>query len=180
VQKVISGLNRLSNETGALVIGVDHYGKDQGQGLRGSSAKRGHVETVLACLVDRDKDEKPTNHRLLFEKIRDGEEGRIIPYRLKQVDLGRDEDGDPLSTCVIQWEFDRKQPTKKSPKKRKTNAVLEKAIAEVGGLPAKFDKLKDAFYRNHGGNDHAANTAWNRSVDQMGLVFEGGWLNYGM
>ena len=66
-------LNRLSDATGALVIGVDHYGKDQGAGLQGSSAKRGHVETVLACLVDRDKDEKPENHRLFFEKIRDGE-----------------------------------------------------------------------------------------------------------
>src|SRR4029077_13699790 len=97
VQKVVSGLNKLSDTTGALVIGVDHYGKDQGAGLRGSSAKRGHVETILACLVDRDKDEKATNHRLKFEKIRDGEEGRIIPYRLQQVDMGRDEDGDLIS-----------------------------------------------------------------------------------
>jgi altronate dehydratase len=72
VQRVISGLSKLSDVTGALVIGVDHYGKDQTAALRGSSAKRGHVETILACLVDRDKDEKPTNHRLMFDKIRDG------------------------------------------------------------------------------------------------------------
>ena len=58
VQKVVGGLSHLSDVTGALAIGVDHYGKDQGAGLRGSSAKRGHVETILACLVDRDKDEK--------------------------------------------------------------------------------------------------------------------------
>ena len=88
VQNVVSGLNKLSDVTGALVIGVDHYGKDQGAGLRGSSAKRGHVETVLSCLVDRDDDERPINHRLMFEKIRDGEEGRIVPYRVKVVDLG--------------------------------------------------------------------------------------------
>jgi hypothetical protein len=42
VQRVVSGLFKLSDETGALVIGVDHYGKDQSAGLRGSSAKRGH------------------------------------------------------------------------------------------------------------------------------------------
>ena len=77
VQKVVGGLSRLSDVTGALVIGVDHYGKDQGAGLRGSSAKRGHVETILACLVDRDKNENAKNHRLKFKKIRDGEEGRI-------------------------------------------------------------------------------------------------------
>jgi RecA-family ATPase len=173
VQRVISGLNRLSNETGALVIGVDHYGKDQGQGLRGSSAKRGHVETVLACLVDRDKDEKPTNHRLLFEKIRDGEEGRIIPYRLKQVDLGRDEDGDPLNTCVIQWEFDRKQqPKRKRQQKKKTDVALELAIKEVG-LPADVERLRTAFYRHHGGTAHAANVAWNRAINAMGLEVSG-------
>jgi X-X-X-Leu-X-X-Gly heptad repeat protein len=61
VQRVVSGLNQLSDAAGALVVGVDHYGKDQGAGLRGSSAKRGHVETILACLVDRDKDEKATH-----------------------------------------------------------------------------------------------------------------------
>jgi len=75
---VISRLGRVSDATGALVIGVDHYGKDQGAGLRGSSAKRGHVETVLSCLMDKDKDNgdddnnKPKNLRMKFEKIRDG------------------------------------------------------------------------------------------------------------
>jgi RecA-family ATPase len=177
VQRVISGLNKLSNETGALVIGVDHYGKDQGQGLRGSSAKRGHVETVLACLVDRDKDEKPTNHRLLFEKIRDGEEGRIIPYRLRQVDLGKDEDGDPLTTCVIQWEFDRKQqPKRNRQQKKQTDVNLELAIKEVG-LPADVEKLRAAFYRHHGGTAHAANVAWNRAINARGLEVSGDKLD---
>jgi X-X-X-Leu-X-X-Gly heptad repeat protein len=87
VQKVVSGLNQLSDATGALVIGVDHYGKDQGAGLRGSSAKRGHVETILACLVDRDKDDSPKNHRLKFEKIRDGEEGAHCSVPIKAREL---------------------------------------------------------------------------------------------
>jgi hypothetical protein len=69
-----------------------------------------NVETILACLVDRDKDDRPTNRRLKFEKIRDGEEGRIIPYRLKPVDWGVDEDGDPVSTCFVQWEPQRPLP----------------------------------------------------------------------
>jgi hypothetical protein len=177
VQRVISGLNRLSNETGALVIGVDHYGKDQTVGLRGSSAKRGHVETVLACLVDRDRDEKPTNHRLLFEKIRDGEEGRIIPYRLKQVDLGKDQDGDSLNTCVIEWEFNRKlQPRRRQQQKKKTDVALKLAIDEVG-LPAEETVLREAFYRHHGGERHTANAAWNRAINAMGLEVSGGKLH---
>ena len=31
-----------------------------------------------------------------------GEEGRIIPYRLKPIDMGKDEDGEPITTCVVE------------------------------------------------------------------------------
>ena len=102
VLKVVSGLNRLSDITGALAINVDHMGKDQDAGLRGTSAKRDAVETIIACLIDRDKaTNKAINHRMQFFKTRDGEEGRVIPYRLKVVDMGVDEDGEPISTCVV-------------------------------------------------------------------------------
>jgi hypothetical protein len=177
VQKVISGLFKLSDATGALVITVDHYGKDQGAGLRGSSAKRGHVETILSCLVDRDKKDNPTNHRLKLEKIRDGEEGRIIPYRLRTVDCGVDEDGERVSTCVVQWDLGRQmQPRRREPKKVKTNITLERAIEEVG-LPADPDVSRAAFYKHHGGNAHAANMAWNRAVNESGLVLGDGKLH---
>jgi hypothetical protein len=147
VQRVISGLFKLSDATGALVITVDHYGKDQGAGLRGSSAKRGHVETVLSCLVDRDKDDNPTDHRLKLEKIRDGEEGRIIPYRLRTVDCGVDEDGERVSTCVVQWEPNRPVQVRQRKKRNKTESILDKAIEEVG-LPVEEERLREMFYKD--------------------------------
>ena len=177
VQKVVSGLNKLSDTTDALVIGVDHYGKDQGAGLRGSSAKRGHVETILACLVDKDKRDKTTNHRLKFEKIRDGEEGRIVPYRLKPVSCGLDEDGDPISTCVIQWEPQRPLRKHKQPQRLKTNVTLDRAINDVG-LPADPDVLRTAFYKHHGGTNHAANMAWHRAVEAEELLLINGKLDH--
>ena len=155
-------------------------GRGDGERLRGSSAKRGRVETILACLVDRDKDDNPTNRRLKFEKIRDGEEGRIIiPYRLKPVDWGVDEDGDPVTTCIVRWEFDRPQPPKRrAPQRPKTNITLDRAIKDVG-LPADPDVLKKVFYKHHGGANHAANAAWHRAVDAEGLVLKGdGKLDY--
>jgi hypothetical protein len=172
VQRVVSGLNRLSDETGALAVNVDHMGKDQDAGMRGTSAKRDCVETILACLIDRDRDNRPINHRMQLFKIRDGEEGRVIPYRLKPIDMGRDEDGDPVSTCVVQWEMDRPQQTKqrKTPKE-KTDVVLELAIKEVG-LPADYEELRTVFYRLHGGNNKAANTAWHRAMGRRGLAVD--------
>jgi hypothetical protein len=179
VQKVISDLGRMSDETGALAVNVDHYGKDQGAGLRGSSAKRAGADTVLACLVDRDKKGRPSNHRMVFEKIRDGEEGRTLPYRLNQVDVGVNEDGERETTCVIQWEIGRPMnEARKPPKKTKTSVPLDKAIAEVG-LPADMEVLREAFYTAHGGATHAANRAWNRAIDEVGLVLVAGKLDLG-
>jgi hypothetical protein len=170
IQKVVSGLSHLSDVTGALAIGVDHFGKDQQAGLRGSSAKRGHVETVLACLVDRDANDNPINHRLKFEKIRDGEEGRIIPYRLNVVDWGIDEDGDPVTTCVVQWEPNRPPPPKPQRARPKTMGALERAISDVGGLPAEPAELRKAFYAHHKGKPHTANAAWNRALRDAKIV----------
>jgi hypothetical protein len=177
VQEVISGLFRLSNETGALAIGVDHVGKDQNAGLRGSSAKRGHAETVLTCMCDRDQNNNPEDLRMWFEKVRDGEEGRVIPYRLKVVDCGVDEDHDRVTTCVIEWEPNKKLKAKKQPKRRKTSVPLKAAIDEVG-LPGDKDKLREAFYRHHGGSQRTANQAWNRAIQEEGLVLNGGKLDY--
>jgi hypothetical protein len=178
VQRVVSGLKCLSDATGALAINVDQMGKDQDAGLRGTSAKRDCVETILACLIDRDRNGKPTNHRMQLFKIRDGEEGRIIPYRLKPVDMGVDEDGDPVSTCVVQWEPDRPPVFRKRETRRpKTSVTLERAIEEVG-LPTDPDVLRTAFYKHHGGSKHAANVAWHRSIEAAGLGLFGGKLDY--
>ena len=173
VLKVVAGLTRVSEASGALCIDVDHMGKDQDAGLRGTSAKRDAVETILACLIDREKyTNKAINHRMQLFKIRDGEEGRVIPYRLKPIDMGRDEDGDPVSTCVIEWDFGRPTQQREKPEREK---ILDKAIAEVG-LPVEEEVLREAFYRHHGGEKHAANAAWNRVSKNSGLVLRDGKL----
>ena len=88
---------------------------------------------------------------MVFEKIRDGEEGRVIPYRLKQVDMGMNEDLERETTCVIQWEVGRpmgKRGRKMPPRKTQDFGALEMAIDEVG-LPADMEVLREAFYKAH-------------------------------
>jgi hypothetical protein len=60
--------------------------------------------------------------------------------------------------------FSKRQP----PKKAKTDAVLELSIKETG-LPVEMEVLRKVFYRIHGGNNNAANIAWNRSIKESGL-----------
>jgi hypothetical protein len=105
-QRVAAMLEAISTLTGALVVQVDHYGKDIKAGTRGSSAKEGHVDNILTCLADLDENRRHSNHRLVVSKVRDAEAGRIIPFRLEVVNCGVDEDGDPVTTRTIHWQPD--------------------------------------------------------------------------
>ena len=88
-----------------------------------------------------------------------------------------DEDGTPVSTCVVQWEPDRPpQFRQRETRRPKTNVTLDRAIEEVG-LPADPDALRTAFYKHHGGKNHAANTAWHRAVEAAELRLVNGKLD---
>jgi hypothetical protein len=134
-QKVMNALGELSRQTNALVIGCDHFGKNSETGTRGSSAKEAYSETVLALVGDRAVTGKMGNLRLGLRKIRDGEAGRIVSFTLETVDCGKDEDGDPITTCVLRWEPGRDTSAKagRPPKRRNVfREALTAAIAEHG------------------------------------------------
>jgi hypothetical protein len=61
-------------------------------------------------------------------------------------------------------------------KRPKTDITLDRAIQEVG-LPADPDKLREVFYKIHGGNKHAANEAWKRAMKGSTLVLLDGKLD---
>jgi hypothetical protein len=170
VQRVVSGLSRVSDETGALCINVDHMGKDADAGMRGTSAKRDCVETILGCFCDRDKDDKPANHRMQLLKIRDGgDEGRVIPYSLQSVDMGVDEDHAKVTTAVIRWEPNRSLKSKGGRPKKEIDVNLALAIKEVG-LPVEKEILRAAFYKQYGeGRQATINQAWNRAIKEAGV-----------
>jgi hypothetical protein len=166
VLKVLGDLGKASDATGALFIGLDHYGKDQMLGLRGSSAKRDSPETILALLADQDENGIRGNYRMALVKIRDGMEGRIIPYRLEDVTLGVDPDGDPITTKLVRFEPDRKlerQTARRGRPAKQTDDKLEAAAAEIGGWPADPAALRTAYYRLHGGTAGAKRVAWLRA-----------------
>ena len=61
-QRIMSVLSGLSQQTGALVVGIDHFGKVTETGTRGSSAKEGHADAVLALLADRETQRHRDQH----------------------------------------------------------------------------------------------------------------------
>jgi AAA domain len=93
----------LSRLTGALVLGVDHFGKAVETGTRGSSAKEGRADVVLALLGDKAISGEITNTRLAVRKNRAGPGGRELPFSVRSVDLGTGENGEPVTSLVVDW-----------------------------------------------------------------------------
>jgi hypothetical protein len=74
-------------------------------GTRGNSAKEGHADTVLALLADpRQVNGTVTNTRLAIRKLRDGISGLELPFTPRLVPIGTDEDGEPITRVVIDWD----------------------------------------------------------------------------
>lgn len=82
--------------TGATVLLVHHTGKDESRGSRGHSSMKAALDTELALSLNGQR------RTLKATKQKDGETGVIGRFKLEQVYLGYDADGDPVTSCVIE------------------------------------------------------------------------------
>lgn len=96
IAELIAGVDLIRRATGAHVMLVHHTGKDSGRGARGHSALRAAIDTEIELTRD-DLGEITAE----VSKQRDGATGSRFCFHLDQVELGRDEDGDRVTTCVV-------------------------------------------------------------------------------
>lgn len=93
--RAVEALNMLQQMTGGLVLLIGHPGKDANKGLRGHSSVYAALDVVIE--VSRTGDSREWK----IQKLKDGQDGKAHPFRLKVVDLGGDEDGNPITSCVL-------------------------------------------------------------------------------
>jgi len=131
-QSAFNALRFVHKHTGAAVVVVDHFGKMAEAGTRGSSNKEGNADAVLATLADKDLNGAVTNTRLAVRKQRDGKSGFEIPFVPQVIELGLDEDGDPVTAVVIDWGSPRKP--RRNPKGAALHlcTVLAETLAKKG------------------------------------------------
>jgi hypothetical protein len=101
--KLMAALGAISRETGAFVLGVDHFGKAVETGTRGSSAKEAAADVVLALLADKTLSGEVTAPRLAVRKRRNGPAGVEHPFTVRVCDLGQDEDGERITSLTIDF-----------------------------------------------------------------------------
>ena len=90
----LDAINRICNATGAFVLIVHHSGKDFSRGARGHSSLRAAVDTEMSV-----KDDGQIQV-LTITKSRDGETGNPYAFKREVVQLGLDDDLDPITSCV--------------------------------------------------------------------------------
>lgn len=93
--QIIAAAKQLQNLIGGLVLLVHHTGKDASKGLRGHSSLHAALDAAIEVRRDGDRRE------WLIAKSKDGADGAAHPFRLDVVELGTDEDNEPVTSCVI-------------------------------------------------------------------------------
>lgn len=169
----VRNCDMIREATGAHVLIIHHTGKDEERGARGSSALRAAVDTEILVSA---------SHTITSQKQRDMAAPDTLHFTLRSVTLGHDEDGDPVTSAVV-------EPAEKGLKVRKPltgkNQVAMTALmealdkhgrADLGNLyPAGVRVVEVERWRDEceahglttGASDAAARVAFKRAKDKL-------------
>lgn len=159
--------------TGAHVMVIHHTGKDEERGARGSSALRAAVDNEIQVTA---------NGEILSRKQRDQEPPKPLHFKLRSVVLGKDEDGDPVTSAVVDA-AEPPKPTRKplNGKNEVAMQALHDALRDHGTTktgtewPAKHKVVEVDHWREAcgvhgltgGATDAAARMAFKRAKDKL-------------
>ena len=133
----------LSFATGAMVLAVHHTGKEESKGMRGSSALFAGADFVMEVF----KNEK--EHGAVLSKSRDEAIGTSFSFVLRRVVVGHDEDGDEVTTCVVDpIQKEVAKVSKKLKKLANTNDTRYDFSREMLAL------IEDLAYKSNTGKVH--------------------------
>lgn len=176
VGNALAQCKRIANRCGAMVLLVHHSGKDASKG------SRGHSSIKAACDVEIKVERSNDTRSITTSKMKDGVEGIGYLFKLHTVVLSQDEDGDDITSCIVEF---KGAGQAKPEAKKKTGAnelafldalhnVLglsdEKAGVETARVQAEFcaqfDPSKRQSYKNQ---------AFKRAMETLlekGAIFE--------
>lgn len=96
VAAALKALADFAGSVGAFGLAVHHPRKD-GETFRGAGAFEGNTDLIFEVR----RGTSPGTGELSIYKARDAATGALGRFRLQQVTLGQDEDGEPVTACVV-------------------------------------------------------------------------------
>ena len=107
------------------VMIIHHSGKDKSKGSRGHSSLRAAVDTEIEV-----KDEG-SFRTATCKKQRDMENGKQVAFTLRGVDLGLDDENDPITSCVVEHADVDLSSLKKSQPLNGNTLIAKQALVEA-------------------------------------------------
>lgn len=171
---LVNNCDRIRHATGAHVMLVHHTGKNQAAGARGHSLLRAATDTEIEVVADRDAQISAAK----VTKQRDMEVDGEYAFKLKTVELGQNDRGKVITSCVVEatdasvappW-----KPTGNTLLARDalSTALADRSISLPDGFPAavgaKYDDWRDIFANLHGGTKpDTVRKAFNRAASEL-------------
>jgi hypothetical protein len=142
--KLVRAASVISAAFDCLVVLIHHCGI-AGNRPRGHSSLSGADDAQIA--VNRDKDGVIT---VTIEHMKDSEAGPPYGCRLEQVELGRDNDGDPITSCVAVPEQlpEAAESKPKGPKLSESTKLAYDGLLDV--MKRHGQLVRDETSRTHG------------------------------
>jgi hypothetical protein len=162
------------SERGATTLLIQHTGKDQERGARGHSSQLAAMDFL----------HEVRDFQIHCRKSRDTAIGEPIAFRLQGVELGKDEDGDPI-TAVVAMEAEphatpRGSPPRLSDGSKTALRVLRQILkdegvedADTGARIVPLARWRAAHQDRYGGasgdkeSRDAERQAWRRALQQL-------------
>ena len=142
---ILEAAKKLQQITKGLVVIVHHSGKDASKGLRGHSSLYAAMDAVIE--VGRNGDSRYWR----LAKSKEGRDGIRRGFRLKSVGLGYDEDGEPITSCVVEEDNTALQEEAKplTPALRYALETLEAVLDRYKRYTVTLEQWREEFYSRH-------------------------------
>ena len=139
-QRIMNLMHSIKVACSCVVLVIDHMGKNEDAGTRGSSAKEWSAEVVWYAIGEKPKNGKNPKFNLWVEKNRLGKSQFGIDFELVELDCGVSEDGDELTQRMVMWQ--QPQPHKYA-ENNKSWPALQVAIDKAMSVHGRVYDLKD-------------------------------------
>lgn len=132
MSELIEGGKHLQAIVGGVIVLIHHSGKDASKGMRGHSS----LIAALDAAIEVNRSEAGRTWKLA--KSKDGADGEEHAFALRVVDLGTDEYGDAITSCVVD------EANAAAPVRRRPGLIVGKNQKIVWtALQPLFDDAKD-------------------------------------
>jgi hypothetical protein len=129
--EILQACKWLQGQIGGLVVLVHHTGKDTTKGARGHSSLFAALDGAIE--VEKSNDKRSWS----IAKAKDGQDGKNFPFNLKVHNLGKDSDGDEITSCTIEQASPNifVKPPPQGPKQQSAFKALKVHIATLVNPP---------------------------------------------